>query len=156
VEEAKKALKEGDSYCAYCSRMRRGILYRVARENGYNVLALAQHLDDLAETFLMSAFFGGKLRTMKPSYLNDAGDVRVIRPFAYVRERQTAAYAESAGLPVIPDNCPACFGDGAERSHMKQLLAQLEKDNTKLFPSLLRAMRPLMEDTPGMDSAKHQ
>ena len=154
VEEAKKALKEGDSYCAYCSRMRRGILYRVARENRYNVLALAQHLDDLAETFLMNAFFGGKLRTMKPSYLNDAGDVRVIRPFAYVRERQTAAYAESAGLPVIPDNCPACFGDGAERNHMKQMLAQLEKDNTKLFPSLLRAMRPLMEETPGMDSAK--
>jgi len=84
---------------------------------------------------------------MKPCYLNDAGDVRVIRPFAYVRERQTAAYAESAGLPVIPDNCPACFGDGAERSHMKQILAQLEKDNTKLFPSLLRAMRPLMEET---------
>ena len=65
-KKAKKALKEGDSYCAYCSRMRRGILYRVARENGYNVLALAQHLDDLAETFLMNAFFGGKLRTMKP------------------------------------------------------------------------------------------
>lgn len=146
VAEAKKALKEGDSFCAYCSRMRRGILYRVARENNYNVLALAQHLDDLAETFLMSAFFGGKLRTMKPSYLNDAGDVRVIRPFAYVRERQTAAFTKAAGLPVIVDNCPACFGDGAERSHMKQVLASLEKDNTKLFPSLLRAMRPLMEE----------
>jgi tRNA 2-thiocytidine biosynthesis protein TtcA len=146
VEEAKKTLKEGDSYCAYCSRMRRGILYRVARENGYNVLALAQHLDDLAETFLMSAFFGGKLRTMKPNYLNDVGDVRVIRPFAYVRERQTAAFAKSANLPVIPDNCPACFGDGSERAHMKQMLAQLEKANTKLFPSLLRAMRPLMDD----------
>ncbi|BAN34263.1 cell cycle control ATPase [Sulfuricella denitrificans skB26] len=154
LEEAKKTLKEGDSYCAYCSRMRRGILYRVARENGYNVLALAQHLDDLAETFMMNAFFGGKLRTMKPSYLNDAGDVRVIRPFAYVRERQTAAYVQSAALPIIPDNCPACFGDGAERSHMKQILAQLEKDNTKLFPSLLRAMRPLMEDTPGMPTER--
>lgn len=146
VEEAKKILKEGDSYCAYCSRMRRGILYRVARENGFNVLALAQHLDDLAETFLLSAFFGGKLRTMKPSYLNDAGDVRVIRPFAYVRERQTAAFAKSAELPVIIDNCPACFGDGAERAHMKQMLTQLEKDNTKLFPSLLSAMRPLMDE----------
>lgn len=155
VEEAKKVLKEGDSYCAYCSRMRRGILYRVARENNYNVLALAQHLDDLAETFLMSAFFGGKLRTMKPNYLNDAGDVRVIRPFAYIRERQIAAFAKSSGLPVIPDNCPACFGDGAERTHMKQVLVQLEKDNTKLFPSLLSAMRPLMDDAPGLDALRN-
>jgi tRNA 2-thiocytidine biosynthesis protein TtcA len=146
IEEAKKTLKEGDSFCAYCSRMRRGILYRVARENAYNVLALAQHLDDLAETFLMSAFFGGKLRTMRPNYLNDAGDVRVIRPFAYVRERQAAAFAKASGVPIIIDNCPACFGDGSERSHMKQVLASLEKDNTKLFPSLLQAMRPLMAE----------
>ena len=146
VEQAKKSL-QGDSFCAYCSRMRRGILYRTARENGYNVLALAQHLDDLAETFLMSTFFGGKLRTMKAHYLNDAKDVRVIRPFVYVRERQTADFAERSSLPVIPENCPACFAMPSQRMHMKTVLAQLESENNKLFASLLTAMRPLMEDT---------
>lgn len=145
VEQAKKSL-QGDSFCAYCSRMRRGILYRTARENGYNVLALAQHLDDLAETFLMSAFFGGKLRTMKAHYLNDAKDIRVIRPFVYVRERQTADFAKNAGLPVIQENCPACFGMPTQRMHMKTVLGQLEAENNKLFSSLLTAMRPLMED----------
>lgn len=145
VEQAKASM-EGDSFCAFCSRMRRGILYRTARENGYNVLALAQHLDDAAETFLMSAFFGGKLRTMKPHYLNDAGDIRVVRPFAYARERQTAAFAESAGLPVIHENCPSCFAVPTERWHMKQLLAEQEKKHPKLFASLLTALQPLFRE----------
>ena len=135
---------QGDSFCAYCSRMRRGILYRVARERGYNVLALAQHLDDLAETFLMSAFFGGKLRTMQAHYLNDAGDVRVIRPFVYVRERQTRDFATRAQLPVIQENCPACFTVPQQRMRMKRLLAELEREHPRLFANLLSAMRPLM------------
>lgn len=144
VEQAETSM-EGDSFCAFCSRMRRGILYRAARENGYNVLALGQHLDDAAETFLMSTFFGGKLRTMQAHYLNDRGDIRVIRPFIYARERQTAAFARSAGLPVIQENCPACFGVPTERMHMKTLLAQLERENPKVFSSILTALRPLMK-----------
>jgi len=134
----------GDSFCAYCSRLRRGILYRVARENGYNVLALAQHLDDLAETFLMSAFFGGKLRTMQAHYRIDAGDLRVIRPLAYARERQTRDFAAQAGLPVVHENCPACFAMPMQRFQMKGLLAQQEQLHPRLFASLLTAMRPLM------------
>ncbi len=144
VEQAEKSM-QGDSFCAFCSRMRRGILYRAARENGYNVLALAQHLDDAAETFLMSTFFGGKLRTMQAHYLNDRGDIRVIRPFITARERQIAAFAKSACLPVIQENCPACFGMPTERMHMKTLLAQLEHDNPKVFSSILTALRPLMK-----------
>ncbi len=143
VAQAEKSM-EGDSFCAFCSRMRRGILYRAARENGYTVLALGQHLDDLAETFLMSAFFGGKLRTMHAHYTIDAGDLRVIRPFAYVRERQTAAFARSAGLPVIFENCPACFSKPMQRYQLKQLLAQVEKDHSRVFSSLRTAMKPLM------------
>ncbi len=134
----------GDSFCAYCSRLRRGILYRVAREQGYNVLALAQHLDDLAESFLMSAFFGGKLRTMQAHYLNDAGDVRVIRPLVYARERQTRDFARNAGLPVIFENCPACFAMPMQRFQMKRLLAEQERQHNTLFASLLTAMKPLM------------
>jgi tRNA 2-thiocytidine biosynthesis protein TtcA len=135
---------QGDSFCAYCARLRRGILYRVARENGYNVLALAQHLDDLAESFLLSAFFGGKLRTMQAHYLNDAGDLRVIRPLIYARERQTRDFASHAGLPVIHENCPACFAMPMQRLRMKGLLAEQEKEHPQLFANLLAAMRPLM------------
>lgn len=141
-----RALKtmRGDSFCAYCSRMRRGILYATAREQGYNVLVLAHHLDDLAETFLMSAFHGGRLWTMKAHYVNDVGDLRVIRPFVYVRERQTADYVRRAGLPAVMDNCPACFQMPTQRQQMKLLLAEQEKTHKKIFSNLLTTMRPLM------------
>lgn len=145
MEEARERMS-GDSFCAYCARMKRGIMYSTCREYGYNVLALAQHLDDLAESFLMSAFHGGQLRTMKAHYLNDAGDIRIIRPLVYVRETQTAAFARDANLPIIPDSCPACFTMPTQREHMKQLLAQEEKTNKNLFASLLHAMRPLMTE----------
>lgn len=143
LEQAKQSMTK-DSFCAFCSRMRRGMLYGCARREGYNVLALAQHLDDVAETFLMSAFFGGKLRTMQAHYVNDAGDIRIIRPLAYARERQTAAFAQNAPLPVIHENCPACFAMPAERMHMKTLLAQMERENGAVMSNLLTAMRPLM------------
>lgn len=143
VERALKTMR-GDSFCAYCSRMRRGILYATAREHGYNVVVLAQHLDDLAETFLMSAFHGGSLRTMKAHYRNDADDLRLIRPFVYVRERQLVDFARTAGLPVIADNCPACFRMPSQRQHLKELLAGEETLHKPLFANLLHAMRPLM------------
>jgi len=143
MEEAKTRL-DGDSFCAYCARMKRGIMYSTCREHGYNVLALAQHLDDLAESFLMSAFHQGRLGTMKAHYVNDAGDIRIIRPLAYARETQTIAFADSAALPIIPDSCPACFSAPTQRAHMKDLLAREEKDHPNLFANLLHAMRPLM------------
>ena len=142
AEQAKQHM-EKDSFCSYCSRMKRGILYNTCRREGYNVLVLGQHLDDLAESFLMSAFHGGQLRTMKAHYTNRAGDVRIIRPMIYVRERQTTAFAAEAELPVVPDSCPACFAHPTERARMKQLLAQEETHNRTLFKSLLRAMEPL-------------
>lgn len=137
---------DNDSYCAFCSRMKRGLMYRTAREHGYNVLALGQHLDDLAESFLMSAFHGGKLKTMKAHYRVDAGDLRVIRPLVMVRERQTADFATAAQLPVIVENCPMCFDMPTQRQHMKELLAAEEHQNTTLFKSLLTAMQPLIRD----------
>jgi tRNA(Ile)-lysidine synthase TilS/MesJ len=148
VERALKTM-HGSSFCAYCARMRRGILYDVARREGYTVLVLAQHLDDLAESFLMSAFHGGQLRTMKAQYRNDAGDLRVIRPLVYVRERETASFARRAGLPVVTDNCPACFRMPTRRAHYKALLVEQERMNKRLFASLLTAMRPLMDGDSG-------
>jgi tRNA 2-thiocytidine biosynthesis protein TtcA len=135
---------DGDSYCSWCARMKRGIMYATARREGYNVLALAQHLDDLAESFLMSAFHGGRLKTMKAHYRVSEGDLRVIRPLVYARERQTRDFAGAAGLPVIFDSCPSCFTMPTQRQHMKELLAAEEKHNSRLFKSLLAAIRPLM------------
>jgi tRNA 2-thiocytidine biosynthesis protein TtcA len=132
------------SYCAFCSRLKRGYMYRTARAHGYNVIALAQHLDDLAESFLMSAFHGGRLQTMKAHYVNDDGDLRIIRPLVYVRERQTRDFAAQHGLPVIADSCPACFSAPTERRHMKELLAGEEARNPRLFRTLLTTLGPLM------------
>jgi tRNA 2-thiocytidine biosynthesis protein TtcA len=154
-ERALKHIK-GDSFCAFCARMKRGTLYSLCRQHGYNVLVLGQHLDDLAESFLMSAFFGGKLNTMKAHYEIDAGDLRVIRPFIYVRERQTADFARRAALPVIGDTCPACFQHPTERAAMKALLAGQEAEHPRIFASLLSAMRPLMgEDRDFGDDESH-
>lgn len=134
------------SYCAFCSRLKRGYMYRTAREHGYNVIALAQHLDDLAESFLMSAFNGGRLQTMKAHYVIDDGDLRVIRPLVYVRERQTRDFAVCHGLPVIADSCPACFASPTERAHMKELLAGEEARKPRLFRTLLTTLGPLMRE----------
>jgi tRNA 2-thiocytidine biosynthesis protein TtcA len=147
MEEARERM-DGDSFCAYCSRMKRGIMYNTCRRQGYNVLVLAQHLDDLAESLMMSLFHGGQLRTMKAHYVNDAGDIRIIRPLVYCRETQTAAFAEEANLPVIPDSCPACFAAPTQRTYMKQLLAREERQNRHLFANMLHAMKPLMDETP--------
>ena len=146
IMEQAKSHMDGDSFCAYCSRMKRGIMYNVCREHGYNVLVLAQHLDDLAESLLMSMFHGGQLRTMKAHYRIDAGDLRVIRPLVYCRETQTRAFAEAAGLPVVPDSCPACFSAPTQREHVKQMLAGEERNTPHLFANLLHAMKPLMTE----------
>ena len=132
-------------------------MYRVAREQGYNVLALGQHLDDLAESFLMSAFHEGRLQTMKAHYVIDAGDLRLIRPLVYVRERQLRAFAAAAGLPVVSDSCPACFRAPSEREHARELLAREEASNPRLFASLLAAMQPLIAaGSPGPRAARNR
>jgi len=137
---------KGDSFCSFCSRQKRGKLYTTCRREGYNVLALAQHLDDLAESFIMSAFNAGQLRTMKAHYLNDDGDIRIIRPLVRVRENQTRDFATAAGLPVIPDNCPACYAKPQQRQEMKQLLLAQEQKNKHLYANLWTAMQPLIAD----------
>lgn len=142
---ADKRMK-GDSFCSFCARQKRGILYTTCRREGYNVLALAQHLDDLAESFIMSAFNAGQLRTMKAHYLNDDEDIRIIRPLVRVRESQTREFSESAGLPVIQDNCPACYAKPQARAITKELLLEQEKSNPHLYANLWRAMQPLIAD----------
>lgn len=154
IADRAKTAMQGDSFCAFCSRLRRGVLYDTARTHGCNVLVLAQHLDDLAESFLLSAFHGGRLKTMKAHYTIDAGDLRVIRPLVYARERQTADFARTAGLPVIADSCPACFRMPTQRMHMKELLAREERAHKRLFANLLHAMRPLMGEQSAAPAAE--
>lgn len=132
------------SHCTYCARIKRNIMYATARREGYNVLALAQHLDDLAESFLMAAFYSGQLRTMKAMYLNEHRDIRIVRPLLYVREKQTIAYAKEANLPVIEETCPACVIKPQQRQHMKAWLAEEEKHNKNLFKNLLTTIKPLL------------
>ena len=146
ILEMAESHMSGDSYCSFCARIKRGVMYSTARKHSYNVLALAQHLDDLAESFLMSAFHGGKLKTMKAHYVNSKGDLRIIRPLVYVREKNIAEFAKQQKLPVIMENCPACFSKPTQREHMKQLLAKEEQSSMSLFGSLLSAMKPLMKE----------
>ncbi|CAH3196907.1 unnamed protein product [Porites evermanni] len=144
-----------ESICSFCSRMKRGRLYACARREGYNVLAMGQHLDDLAESFLMSAFHNGLLRTMKANYTVLECDLRVIRPLVYVREKELRSFAEKVKLPVIAENCPACFEAPKERHRTKQLLAAQEILFPGLYHSLLTAMKPLMaRDRVGLESSK--
>jgi selenocysteine lyase/cysteine desulfurase/tRNA(Ile)-lysidine synthase TilS/MesJ len=146
IDRAKIGL-EGDSLCAYCSRMKRGILYRCCRDNNYNKLVLAQHLDDFAESFFMFALRNGRLGTMKASYCNDSGDVTVIRPLAYVRETEMRDFANKNNLSVINENCPACFEEPKERARIKKMLSREESLNPIIFGSLKHALLPLMCDS---------
>ncbi|XP_069131518.1 uncharacterized protein [Argopecten irradians] len=144
METAQNLDYECASICSFCSRMKRGRIYACARREGYNVLALGQHLDDLSESFLMSVFHNGLLRTMKAHYTVDEGDLRVIRPLVYVREKELRTFAEQNKLPVIAENCPACFESPKERHRTKQLLAAQEILHPHLFHSLMSALKPLM------------
>ncbi len=144
LEKAKLNLQK-NSICSYCARMKRGIIYNCARREKYNVIALGQHLDDLAESFLMSVFHNGLLRTMKANYVIDKGDLRVIRPLVYCREKLFKDFSIESNLPVIQENCPACFQSPKERQRMKVLLSQQENLFPSLFSSLLKSIVPLMK-----------
>lgn len=147
VARATSAGKDGSmvsSLCAFCARMKRGNLYNVARQNQCNKLVLAQHLDDCAESFLMSVMHNGFLRTMKASYEINAGDLSVIRPMVYCRESLMTEFAKNANLPVINENCPACFEEPKERARIKKLLSREELNYPNFYDNIKRSLLPLM------------
>ncbi|GMI13398.1 hypothetical protein TrVE_jg3024 [Triparma verrucosa] len=148
IEKAQTAGKDGKvvtSLCSFCARMKRGLLYTTARENGYNKLVLAQHLDDCAESFLMSAIHNGFLRTMKANYQVGDEDLHVIRPLVYVRESMMRDYALEMELPVVNENCPACFEEPKERARIKKLLSKEETLSPSLFDNMRHTLLPLMD-----------
>lgn len=123
----KRLVPEGKTMCSVCSRLRRGVLYRLAGELGATRIALGHHRDDILETFFLNLFFGGKLKAMPPKLGSDDGKHVVIRPLAYVKEKDLARYAEVRGFPIVP--CDLCGSqDQLQRKQVKQLLRAWEKE----------------------------
>ena len=141
----KRLVPEGKTTCAVCSRLRRGILYKTARELGCTKIALGHHRDDLIESLLMSMLFTGKLRSMPPRLLSDDGRNVVIRPLCYAAESDIAAYAEAMRFPIIP--CDLCGSqENLQRKRVKRLLTELESEHPGVRASLLGAMGNVMPE----------
>ncbi|MDR7224180.1 tRNA 2-thiocytidine(32) synthetase TtcA [Aminobacter aminovorans] len=132
-------LPEGSTYCSLCSRLRRGHLYRIAREEGCSSLVLGHHREDILETFFMNLFHGGRLAAMPPKLLNDEGDVMVLRPLAFCAEADMAKFAEGMKFPIIP--CDLCGSqEGLQRNAMKAMLDDIEKRMPGRKDTMLRAL----------------
>jgi tRNA 2-thiocytidine biosynthesis protein TtcA len=125
----KRLIPEGKTMCSLCSRLRRGALYRVAREIGATKIALGHHRDDMMATFFLNLFFGGKLKTMPPKLVSDDGQHVVVRPLAYVRERDLARYAQVMAFPIIP--CNLC---GAQENLQRQQVTAMLREWERKYP----------------------
>lgn len=132
-------LPEGSTYCSLCSRLRRGHLYRIAREEGCSALVLGHHREDILETFFMNLFHGGRLAAMPPKLLNDERDVMVLRPLAYCAEADLEKFANAMKFPIIP--CDLCGSqEGLQRNAMKAMLDDIEKRMPGRKDTMIRAM----------------
>ncbi|WP_353640973.1 tRNA 2-thiocytidine(32) synthetase TtcA [Mesorhizobium sp. WSM2239] len=130
---------EGSTYCSLCSRLRRGHLYRIAREEGCSSLVLGHHREDILETFFMNLFHGGRLAAMPPKLVNDEGDVTVLRPLAYCAEADLQRFADAMKFPIIP--CDLCGSqEGLQRNLMKQMLDDIEKRMPGRKDTMIRAL----------------
>jgi tRNA 2-thiocytidine biosynthesis protein TtcA len=135
----KEKVPSGATYCSLCSRLRRGNLYRIAREEGCDALVLGHHREDILETFFMNFFHGGRLAAMPPKLLNDEGDVMLLRPLAYAAEDDLARFAAAMQFPIIP--CDLCGSqDGLQRNAMKAMLADIETRMPGRKDAMLRAL----------------
>ena len=136
----KRVIPEGGTMCSLCSRLRRGVLYRVAGELGATKIALGHHRDDILATFFLNLFFGGKLKTMPPKLVSDDGKHVVIRPLAYVRERDLARYAEAMAFPIIP--CTLCGSqENLQRKQVARCCASGRSKHPGRVESIFNALR---------------
>ncbi|MCF8179755.1 MAG: tRNA 2-thiocytidine(32) synthetase TtcA [Sulfuritalea sp.] len=131
----KRVIPEGKTTCSLCSRLRRGVLYRVAGELGATKIALGHHRDDILQTLFLNMFFGGKLKSMPPKLVSDDGRNIVIRPLAYCRERDLEAWAAARAFPIIP--CNLC---GSQPNLQRQQIKQMLQDWERRFPGRIETM----------------
>lgn len=131
----KRVIAEGKTTCSLCSRLRRGVLYRVANELGATKIALGHHREDILETLFLNMFYGGKLKAMPPKLISDNGQHIVIRPLAYCKEKDIAVYAENADFPIIP--CNLC---GSQPNLQRQAVKEMLQQWDKRFPGRLETM----------------
>ena len=130
---------EGRTFCALCSRLRRGNLYRIGRGAGCSAVVLGHHRDDILETFFMNLFHGGRLATMPPKLVNEEGDLFLYRPLAHVAEIDCEKFASALNYPIIP--CDLCGSqDGLQRQQVKQILDQWEKNSPGRRQVMFRAL----------------
>jgi tRNA 2-thiocytidine biosynthesis protein TtcA len=138
----KEKIPEGKTYCSLCSRLRRGIIYRYAEENGYNKIALGHHRDDLVRTLMMSILYNGDIRSMPPKLLSDNKKHIVIRPLSYVQEKDIIAFANAQAFPIIP--CTLCGSqENLMRKKVTRLIDQLAEENPKVPSNILHALQSI-------------
>jgi len=130
--------------CSLCARLRRGVLYRIAREVGATKIALGHHLDDFVETLLLNLFFAGSLKAMPARLVSDNAEHVVIRPLVYVGEDEARLYAKECGLPIIGCCCPACGDLSLQRQRVKRLIMDLEIEHPGVKQSMLKALGNVM------------
>jgi tRNA 2-thiocytidine biosynthesis protein TtcA len=136
----KRIVPDGSTLCALCSRLRRGALYRFAAQNGISKIALGHHRDDIVETLFLNLFFGGRLKAMAPKLLSDDGRHVVIRPLAYIAERDIARFARGRAFPLIP--CTLCGSQqNLQRAAVKRMLAAWEREFPGRTESIFSALR---------------
>ncbi len=139
----KRVIPEDKTYCGLCSRLRRGIIYRFAKEQGYTKIALGHHRDDIIETLFLNMFYGGKLKSMPAKLLSDDGENIVIRPLAYCAEVDIKTYAEEKAFPIIP--CTLCGSqDNLQRQKIKQMLTEWNNKNPGRIESIFSSIQNIV------------